>query len=301
MIPGLPLVKLNPQCDDDDSPPGSPPSPQSPTPPLADNAYANGGFAYADDSGGELSISEQGSHPGSPIGSPEPDYDQEGGQCDDDDTPDDASADWEGDNEENTEPTAVPQAGGVTITFDSDDEDDAWELTNDRPMQGGGHGTHWEEDDDVSTDDDTPPGGEDDGEDSGDAGSDVEDMVRLIDAKAARTELAEFHPTIIVPSDAEMEALAKVVRDSTGAIIDENHTETMPWLSRFERASVLGTRATQLSNGAQPQIKVPDGVIDSLAIAEMELEQGQIPFVIRRPLPDGRSEYWPVHELTQVF
>jgi DNA-directed RNA polymerase subunit K/omega len=34
-----------------------------------------------------------------------------------------------------------------------------------------------------------------------------------------------------------------------------------------------------------------------MKIAEIELENGQIPFIIRRPLPDGTSEYWPVNEL----
>ena len=30
----------------------------------------------------------------------------------------------------------------------------------------------------------------------------------------------------------------------------------------------------------------------------MELEQNKIPFIIRRPLPNGSSEYWRVQDLT---
>lgn len=142
-------------------------------------------------------------------------------------------------------------------------------------------------------------GEESDGE--GDAHSDEEDTVRLIDGDASRNELAKMHPLIVVPTDDELSALALVVRDQYGQIIDENHSRTHPWISRFELAAVLGKRADQLSHGAPPQIQLQEGVIDSMEIARMELEEKQIPFVIRRPLPDGEgSEYWPVHELMML-
>lgn len=146
------------------------------------------------------------------------------------------------------------------------------------------HGDHMEFDEET------------DGE--GDADSDEEDMVRLIDGDASRNELAKMHPLILVPTDDEMSAQAMVVRNQHGQIIDENHSRTHPWISRFELAAVLGKRADQLSHGAPPQIQLQEGVIDSMEIARMELEEKQIPFVIRRPFPDGEgSEYWPVHEL----
>ena len=139
---------------------------------------------------------------------------------------------------------------------------------------------------------------DDEGDAEGDADSDEEDMVRLIDGEASRKELSKMHPLIVVPTDDEMSALALVVRDQNGDIIDENHSQTHPWISRFELAAVLGKRADQLSHGAPPQIELQDGVIDSMKIARMELEAKQLPFVIRRPLPDNEgSEYWPVHEL----
>ena len=137
----------------------------------------------------------------------------------------------------------------------------------------------------------------DDMDDEGDADSDEEDMVRLIDGDASRNQLAKMHPFIVVPTDAEVEAMSLVVRNQYGQIIDENHSRTHPWISRFELAAVLGKRAEQLSHGAPPQIALQEGIIGSMEIAKMELEQKKIPFVIRRPLPDGGSEYWPVHEL----
>lgn len=37
---------------------------------------------------------------------------------------------------------------------------------------------------------------------------------------------------------------------------------------------------------------------DPIAIAEKELRQGKIPFIIRRHLPDGSYEDWAISELT---
>ena len=38
-------------------------------------------------------------------------------------------------------------------------------------------------------------------------------------------------------------------------------------------------------------------IIDGHIIALMELKQGKIPFIIRRPMPNGGSEYWKVNDL----
>ena len=180
----------------------------------------------------------------------------------------DEDPDWEGDDEEDEDKT---QSNFDMPDFEEDDEDED---------ERSGMGPDDEADDEEA-----------------EAGSDTEEMVRLIDPDQAKGELADYHPMIIVPTDEEVAALAMVVRDAQGNIIDEKHSNTLPWLTRFERARVIGTRATQLSHGAPPQISVPDGLIDSMKIAEIELENRQIPFIIRRPLPDGTSEYWPVNEL----
>ena len=40
-----------------------------------------------------------------------------------------------------------------------------------------------------------------------------------------------------------------------------------------------------------------NNIIDHYTIAQMELEQNKIPFIIKRPLPNGKSEYWRVQDL----
>jgi DNA-directed RNA polymerase I, II, and III subunit RPABC2 len=59
-------------------------------------------------------------------------------------------------------------------------------------------------------------------------------------------------------------------------------------LNKYERARVLGTRALQLSNGAQPMVKI-DGITDVMDIAKKELMEYKMPLIIRRKFPDGSN------------
>ncbi|KAF4573130.1 DNA-directed RNA polymerases I II and III subunit RPABC2 [Pleurotus pulmonarius] len=90
---------------------------------------------------------------------------------------------------------------------------------------------------------------------------------------------------------------------------------TTPYLTKYERARILGTRALQIRYVALvkqiPQLEpdfeyssmnapvlVPlDGETDALEIAIKELSQRKIPLIIRRYLPDGSFEDWSVSEL----
>ena len=88
-----------------------------------------------------------------------------------------------------------------------------------------------------------------------------------------------------------------MVRDKNNNIVDPLH-KTLPILTKYERARVLGQRAKMIENGAKPYISVPENIIDGHLIAELELEQKRIPFIIRRPLPGGAgSEYWSLKDL----
>ncbi|PVG01997.1 RNA polymerase Rpb6 [Serendipita vermifera] len=71
---------------------------------------------------------------------------------------------------------------------------------------------------------------------------------------------------------------------------------TTPYLTKYERARILGTRALQISMNA-PILVPAEGETDPLQIAIKELAQKKIPLVIRRYLPDGSFEDWSVSEL----
>ena len=96
-----------------------------------------------------------------------------------------------------------------------------------------------------------------------------------------------------------MLVLCKIVKNKNGQIIDPLHT-TIPYLTRYEKAKIIGVRAKQLNNGADTFIDIHNNMIDGLTIAEEELKQKKIPFIIRRPLPNGASEYWKVKDLEML-
>jgi DNA-directed RNA polymerase subunit K len=50
--------------------------------------------------------------------------------------------------------------------------------------------------------------------------------------------------------------------------------------TRFEKARIIGARALQLAYGAPPLIKVPEGTINPLDLAELEFNKGAIPITI---------------------
>ena len=73
--------------------------------------------------------------------------------------------------------------------------------------------------------------------------------------------------------------------------------KSIPYLTKYERARILGQRSKQINSGAKPFIKVPETIIDGYLIAELELIQKRIPFIIRRPIPGGSCEYWNLKDL----
>lgn len=71
---------------------------------------------------------------------------------------------------------------------------------------------------------------------------------------------------------------------------------TTRYMTKYEKARVLGTRALQISMNAPIMVQLT-GETDPLDIAMKELRQKKIPFTIRRYLPDGSYEDWRTDEL----
>ena len=71
---------------------------------------------------------------------------------------------------------------------------------------------------------------------------------------------------------------------------------TTPYLTKYERARLLGTRALQISLNAPVMVEL-DGETDPFQIALKELRERKIPLMIRRYLPDGSYEDWALQEL----
>ncbi|KDE05515.1 DNA-directed RNA polymerase I, II, and III subunit RPABC2 [Microbotryum lychnidis-dioicae p1A1 Lamole] len=73
---------------------------------------------------------------------------------------------------------------------------------------------------------------------------------------------------------------------------------TTPYMTKYEKARVLGTRALQISMNA-PVLVPLQGESDPLMIAMKELAANKIPLVVRRFLPDGSYEDWLCSELLE--
>jgi DNA-directed RNA polymerase I, II, and III subunit RPABC2 len=128
--------------------------------------------------------------------------------------------------------------------------------------------------------------------------SDYEDekYLQKFNSEVNKNYVTEFHPECYNHNYDEITALSKVTRDEFNIIVDPLH-KTIPYLTKYEKTRILGQRAKQIECGAKPLVKVPENIIDSYIIAELELQQKRIPFIIRRPLPNGSSEYWNLKDL----
>tara|TARA_B100001029_G_scaffold121507_1_gene101040 strand:+ start:124 stop:492 length:369 start_codon:yes stop_codon:yes gene_type:complete len=72
--------------------------------------------------------------------------------------------------------------------------------------------------------------------------------------------------------------------------------QTTNYITKYEKAKIIGFRAQQLSKGAAPSIDIGEEY-NPYNIALMELEQNRLPLMIKRKLPNGNVEYWKTNEL----
>lgn len=76
-----------------------------------------------------------------------------------------------------------------------------------------------------------------------------------------------------------------------------NKKISIPYLTKYERAKIIGYRATQISRGAEPFIDpYKYGITDTIEIARKELELKQMPLIVRRKMPNGKYEDWKIEE-----
>lgn len=123
-----------------------------------------------------------------------------------------------------------------------------------------------------------------------------ENYLQKFDNEINRNYIVEFHPECLNHNSDEVAKLSRVIRDENNIIIDTLH-RTLPYLTKYEKARVLGQRAKQIETGSKPFVKIPENIIDSYVIAELELREKKIPFIIKRPIPGGAFEYWNIKDL----
>jgi len=139
----------------------------------------------------------------------------------------------------------------------------------------------------------------------------VEEVEQSEQQRAEAADLAKLfrqHPEIWIPyseqvqgqlnikaPDAESGATTNVSLRDLKAL--DSHHSTYPFLTNYERTKCISFRASQIAHGAKPYILVPEGVNEAYEIAKMELEAKRLPYIVKRPLPDGSFEVWRLTDL----
>jgi len=127
-----------------------------------------------------------------------------------------------------------------------------------------------------------------------------EHYLKKFDKDIKKNYLESYHPEVYSHNFEEVKMLSIVVRDKNNNVTNDPLHKTIPFLTKFEKTRVLGQRAKQIDSGATPFVKIDKSVIDGYLIALKELEEKKIPFIIKRPLPNGAFEYWNVSDLELV-
>lgn len=106
---------------------------------------------------------------------------------------------------------------------------------------------------------------------------------------------AEEEENVVISGDPSAAAAAgaagqrpgksKVVSQKDMKIATEDRVTT-PYMTKYEKARILGTRALQISMNA-PVLVDLEGETDPLQIAIKELKEKKIPLIVRRYMPDG--------------
>jgi DNA-directed RNA polymerase I, II, and III subunit RPABC2 len=190
------------------------------------------------------------------------------------------------DNEEDSDDEELDLDGGALEELEEGENDEENEKKNKRTKKIPAKTVYKQTDYDEENDED-------------DDDNDGELYLQKFDQSINDNYIVNFHPECALQNYDEILSMVKVIRDKNGIIIDDLH-RTIPYLTKYERARILGQRAKQINSGAPTFIKVPENVIDGYIMAELELKEKKIPFIVRRPLPNGGSEYWSIKDLEDI-
>ncbi|ORY69737.1 RNA polymerase, subunit omega/K/RPB6 [Pseudomassariella vexata] len=111
---------------------------------------------------------------------------------------------------------------------------------------------------------------------------------------------AEEEENVVISGDPSASANRTKANDKShkDKKIPNEERQTTPYMTKYERARILGTRALQISMNA-PVLVDLEGETDPLQIAIKELREKKIPLIVRRYMPDGYYEDWTCEELLQ--
>jgi len=203
-------------------------------------------------------------------------------------------------DDENENENESGDDGTASVEGSEIEEDDIIEAGGESDEEEEGKEKEGENVGEEEKEDDTP-NIMDVGDDDEESDEEEDNYLQKFDEEVNKNYILDVHPECATHNKTEISAMTQVVRDDKGNIIDHLH-RTLPFLTKYERARILGQRASQINAGAPAFIaNIPANVLDGHLIAEMELDLKSIPYIIRRPLPNGGSEYWRVKDLQNIL
>jgi DNA-directed RNA polymerase I, II, and III subunit RPABC2 len=220
-----------------------------------------------------------------------------------DEYPSDIESDVESDTENVLELPVNSKFNNKTtnmVNLDDDDSDDDNDYDNDDDEN---ESTNSEYEDDNYEEENTENAIEknsynidnNDNNDDDDEDDD-ENYLQKFNENIKKNIISDYHPELQFNNYEEIENLTTIIRNENGTIVDPLH-KTLPFLTKYEKTRILGERTHQINSGSKPFIPVESDIIDGYLIALAELEQKKIPFIIKRPLPNGGCEYWKLKDL----
>ena len=185
------------------------------------------------------------------------------------------------------------QADAIDDIDDIDDMDDEESVDNDlenkedKPINSS-----------INVIDDVDGDDEDDGDDGDESYYDYDETENFMkfDDELKNNYIENYHPEEVSINYDEVKALCSITRDRDGIIVDELH-KSLPILTKYEYTNILGLRAKQINQGCKPFISVNKEILDGYLIAQIELKQKALPFIVKRPIPNGGIEYWRLSDL----
>ena len=176
---------------------------------------------------------------------------------------------------------------------EDDEEDDDDEEEDEDPDMGGAPNDALSDNNSETL---TTPGNFDDDFDTDVSDNEEDNYLQKFEDTNKINLLNSYHPELLSHNNDEIDALSIVTRDKDNNIIDELH-KTVPFITKYEIARIIGERSKQIDSGAPIFVDIEENIVDSYLIALKEFNEKKIPFIIKRPLPNGGCEYWKLKDL----
>lgn len=102
-----------------------------------------------------------------------------------------------------------------------------------------------------------------------------------------------------------MNTSSLVIQDDVQRVknADKSTYKSLPIMTKYEFDQIIGLRTVHLARGAIPFVETKKTVERNMnfrAVALQELKENKLPYIIKRPMPSGKTEYWNINDLSMV-